>query len=173
MWFVCSRCELHLVCPAVSVSPALPPVSNWCFLLLLPAHSWFFSGCFVSDSILLWTQLSSSLSLHMLLKLPNTFEVITSQLQQFIPHFHHAISQNWRTQKSSSPSTLFDSFFLYLFLFTSPPPPPPLAFGVKFFCFVLQWSLEESLQARDVKERPPNPLINFYKVRGTDFSKYR
>lgn len=155
--------------PALSVSPALPPVSKCCPLLLLPGHSWPFSGCFVLGSILLQAQLSSSLSLHVFLRLPNSFGVITSQSQHFVPHFPHAISQNWGTQKSCISSTLFDSFFLYLFLihffFFS--------FGVRFLCFVLRWSLEESLQAQGVKERPSNPLINFYKLRGTDFSKYR
>lgn len=102
--------------PALSVSPALPPVSKWCPLLLLPAHSWPFSGCFVLGSILLQAQLSSSLSLHVFLRLPNSFGVITSQSQNFVPHFPHAISQNWGTQKSCISSTLFDSFFLYLFL---------------------------------------------------------
>lgn len=163
----CLPSALCVSCPTTSfqVVPSAPPACSFMTCLWVMNEQAGGAEGFVLDFILLQTQLSSSLSLHMFLRLPNPSEIVTSQSQHFVPHFPDAISQNWATQKSCSPSTLFDSFFLYIFLIQF------------FFLLPLEWDFSflcsSGLQVQGVKQMPPNPLINFNKVRGTDFSKYR
>lgn len=147
-------------CPCLlSYHRSPPPVSKWCLLLLWPAHSCLSSGYLVLDSILLQPQLSAPLSLHMLLGLLNSCEFITTQSQHLVPHFPHTMSQGLRDPASPP---VHPPFCLFLPL-SLPWPLFLLFFGAsmqkrkyfcsQFFCFVLQGSLEELLQAQVIKDR--------------------